>query len=345
MSIRTTLTATLAAIGCAALLVSSVPAAGAAPASTDTRGGQHCVRTLSPGQQSLSVPFGGQSYPVRVFVPADVTVRQSLPLVLDLHGSSANGTVQAGISDLAVVAEREKFLVANPSGAIPLPANPPLAEGSWAWNVPGVPTTAGQFAPPGARDDVAFLAAVVAELDRAACVDERRVFATGFSGGGRMASALACARPDLIAAVAPVAGLRAGRPSPQDTSVPEVQDCTPGRPVPVVTFHGDADLVNPTLGSADLRWGYAVSVAVQTWARINGCRVGPTATPVSAHVTRFAYGHCRQHADVEYYRVAGGGHTWPGTDADLTGLGTVTQEINASNLIWSFFAAHPRRGR
>ena len=50
------------------------------------------------------------------------------------------------------VADAEKFIVANPSGAIPLAQqNPPLPDGCWAWNVPGVPTTSGQFPPADAR--------------------------------------------------------------------------------------------------------------------------------------------------------------------------------------------------
>lgn len=246
--------------------------------------------------------FRGTSYPVRVHVPTGVRRSKGLPLVLDLHGSQSNGVVQAGISDLSSVAGAEKFIVANPSGAIPLAQqDPPLPEGSWAWNVPGVPTTSGQFPPADAGNDVAYLSAVVDQLDGDLCADNRRVYAAGYSGGGR----LACARPDLIAAIAPIAGLRAGRPSPVDTSVPELQDCTPSRPVPVITFRGDADQVNPYLGISDLRWGYGVSTAVQSWARINDCRRGPPAQQVSEHVTRFRYSQCRQHADVEFYKVAG----------------------------------------
>jgi polyhydroxybutyrate depolymerase len=44
------------------------------------------------------------------------------------------------------------------------------------------------------------------------------------------------------------------------------------------------------------------------------------------------------------YEVAEGGHTWPGTDVDLSALGATTQEINASQTMWEFFKAHPRRG-
>jgi polyhydroxybutyrate depolymerase len=305
-----------------------------------------CIRTLPAGTSTVQVSFGGTSYPVRVHVPAGVRTRQELPLVLDLHGSQSNGVVQAGISDLSSVADAEHFIVANPSGAIPLAQqNPPLPDGSWAWNVPGVPTTAGQFPPADARDDIAYLTRVIDTLDRSGCVDDRRTYAAGYSGGGRMASALACARPDKIAAIAPIAGLRAGRPSPVDTSVPEIQNCTPSKAVAAITFHGDADVVNPYPGNGDLRWGYPVSVAVQSWARIDDCRVGPDLTTISEHVVRYTYSRCRDGADVVLYKVLGGGHTWPGTSVDLSPLGVTTQEIDASELLWDFFTAHPRRNR
>ena len=188
-----------------------------------------------------------------------------------------------------------------------------------------------------------FLKTVIKTVDRLACVDDDRVFVTGYSGGGRMSSALACELSDTIAAIAPVAGLRAGRPSPVDVSVPEIQDCTPRKPVPVITFHGTDDLVNPLAGNDDRRWGYAVSLAVQTWARLNDCQTGPTSQRVSEHVALFTYGKCKDRADVVYYRVSGGGHTWPGSSVEIPPLGTTTQEIDATELMWQFFEAHPKR--
>ena len=114
--------------------------------------GERCRRSLPTGVQTIQVRFDGTNYAVRLVVPAGAGGRTSLPLVLDLHGRSSNGVAQAPISDLTTLAAQEKFLVANPSGAIALaPQNPPLPDGSWAWNVPGVPTTAGEFPPADAR--------------------------------------------------------------------------------------------------------------------------------------------------------------------------------------------------
>ncbi|WP_299036006.1 PHB depolymerase family esterase [uncultured Pseudokineococcus sp.] len=334
----------------AAVLAAAVAAsalAGTVPAAAADAGGaaSACVRPSTSGTTTLDVAFEGETYPVPVHVPADLRPGP-VPLVLDLHGSSANGVIQMQVSGLSEVADDEGFVVAAPSGDIPLaPSSPPHPAGSWAWNVPGVPTTAGQLPPPTARDDVAFLARVVDVVSERLCTDDRRTYATGHSGGGRMTSTLGCRLSDRIAAIAPNAGLRAGRPDPDDVTVPEAGDCRPERAVPVVTFHGQQDVVNPYQGNGDLRWGYTAPLAVATWAELDECRRGPRTTAVSEHVTLTRYVGCRQGAAVHFYDVADGGHTWPGSDGPPHGPGLVTREIDASRIIWDFFEGYRLRGR
>ena len=312
------------------------PTSQAAPATTQ------CSRTLS-GTQSVDIDFDGTTYPVQVHVPETADPEAPLPLVMDLHDSDSNGVFQSSISELDAVADADEtgFIVAQPSAAIAMTTSSPLADGNWAWNVPGVPTTTGQLPPDDARDDVAFLSAVIEELTSESCADPQRVYVTGFSGGGRMASALACARPDLIAAIAPVAGLRAGRPSAEDPAAVDTTECAAAQGVSVMTFHGTADLVNPYNGNSDPRWGYDVATAVQSWADLDQCT--ETATErVTEHVQRTTHQGCAQGAEVVSYTITDGGHTWPGTSADISALGATTQEISASQLMWEFFTAHPK---
>lgn len=318
-------------------LAAGVLVAAALPA-TAHRGDRPCLRPNVTGDRQVEVDFAGTTYSVLVYVPEGVRRTRRVPLVLNLHGSQANGPIQMEVSGLRAVADDEGFIVAAPSGAIPLPPpGQPAPDGHWAWNVPGVPTTAGQLPPPTARNDVQFLSRVIDVVHEELCTDPRRTYVTGHSGGGRMASALGCRIADRIAAIAPNAGLRAGRPDPDDVTVPEVEDCRPARPLPVRTFHGQQDVVNPYPGNGDLRWGYAVPLAVQTWARLSDCRRGPEATTVSEHVTRFSYIRCRSGVEVDFYRISNGGHTWPGSSGPPHGPGLVTQEIDASRLMWDFF--------
>ncbi|MEV4638632.1 polyhydroxybutyrate depolymerase [Actinoplanes sp. NPDC049548] len=314
-----------------AVAMTTMPSAGLpASAAAPRDASKICSRPAVSGDTTIDVDFEGTTYPVLVYVPASAGRTGRVPLVLNLHGSSGNGPGQMDYSGLRAVADDEGFIVAAPNGAITLPQDPMPPNGSWAWNVPGVPTTAGQMPPPDARNDIQFLSRVIDVVSGKLCTDLRRTYATGHSGGGRMTSALGCYLSDRIAAIAAGAGLRAGRPDPDDVSVPEVEDCRPGRPVPVVTWHGQKDTTNPYPGSNDLRWGYAVPVAVQTWARLNGCQYGPEATTVTEHVTRLSYTGCSRGADVVLYRVSNGGHVWPGANEPGS-------EIDASRILWDFF--------
>jgi polyhydroxybutyrate depolymerase len=53
---------------------------------------------------------------------------------------------------------------------------------------------------------------------------------------------------------------------------------------------------------------------------------------------------CPGGATVQLYVVEGGGHTWPGSQfsqAGVAALGPTTFDIDANQVIWAFFQAHP----
>ncbi|GHJ43890.1 hypothetical protein Cs7R123_12320 [Catellatospora sp. TT07R-123] len=290
-----------------------------------TSGPLPCTRAFGSGERTVPVTLNGTTYQVTVYVPAGAAADARLPLVLNLHGTSGTGGNQLAYSEMRGAADAGRFLVAAPNGAF-------VNGGGYAWNVPGVGS------PPPGRDDVAFLAQVIATMTGTAlCADSSRVYLTGYSGGGRMTSAFACARPDLVAAVAPVAGLRAGRPDPADTSRPDPASCRPARAVPVIAFHGQQDATNPYSGGGSELWQYSVPVALARWAAVDSCAGSPVATAVSAHVSRTAYQGCRDGADVQLYVISDGGHTWPGTAQASPGNGNTTREISANTLMWQFF--------
>jgi polyhydroxybutyrate depolymerase len=54
---------------------------------------------------------------------------------------------------------------------------------------------------------------VVARLQQDACIDAKRIYATGLSNGGAMAHLLGCRAADLFAATAPVS-MGNGTPDP-----------------------------------------------------------------------------------------------------------------------------------
>ncbi|MCU1364867.1 MAG: poly(3-hydroxybutyrate) depolymerase, partial [Ilumatobacteraceae bacterium] len=76
-----------------------------------------------------------------------------------------------------------------------------------------------------------------------------------------------------------------------------------------------------------------------------GCAASPTEETVAADVTLLRY-DCPAGAEVQLYRVEGGGHAWPGSAFSVqieSVVGKTTLSIDATKLIWEFFTAHPLR--
>jgi polyhydroxybutyrate depolymerase len=176
-----------------------------------------------------------------------------------------------------------------------------------------------------AVDDVRFTTDTLDQLQSQVCVDTHRVYATGKSNGAGFVSVLGCRLSTRIAAIAPVAGAfyQLGDP------------CQPQRAVPVLDFHGTADSVIAYNGVAarDLP---PIPAWLSGWAQRNGCTAGPDTFFTKDDVTGQRWSGCA----VEHYRITGGDHTWPGA-ASTSGPGRTTRTINATQLTWQFFTAHP----
>lgn len=319
----------LAGLVLATSLTAALPVS-AAEADSSKRNPAQC--SLDSGRTTITVSSGVRERTVIVHVPSTRKDDGPLPLVLDLHGSNSTPAEQLNRSQLDQTAEREGFIVAAPQGAIATAAG-------FAWNVPFTQTDVA-----GAPDDVAFLADVIGTLVAGGCADERQVYAAGYSGGGRMVSQFACERPELVAAIAPVAGLRAGgQLSTAAGIVPDPATCAPSQEVPVITFSGTADPVNPFGAGGAHYWGYGALAASERWAEINGCHTSKETT-VSANVSLVGHRGCHRNAEVQQYIVHGGGHTWPGGNAAaFPRAGVTTQEISANDLMWDFFEQRKTR--
>jgi polyhydroxybutyrate depolymerase len=243
------------------------------------------------------VASGGRQRSYRLFVPPGFDSRRRLPLVLDLHGSGGTAADQARTSGFEALAAHEGVVVAT------------LQADGGRWNVPISDARA---------DDVAYVSDVIDDVAARVCMDPARVYATGFSGGARMASLLACRLNTRIAAIAPMAGLR--WPGPCE-----------GRPIPVLTFHGLADSQNPYEGHAPGRgaeWLESVPDALAAWARHNGCAAGAILEDAEGPLSTMHYTGCNNGAEVRLIRIDGLGHTWART------------EIDATAAMWQFFRSN-----
>jgi polyhydroxybutyrate depolymerase len=257
--------------------------------------GLACNLSHASGVVQEQLVSGQRQRAYRLFVPPGYDGRTRLPLVLDLHGSGGSSAGQAKNSGFEIVAAREGFAVATLD-----------AEGA-RWNVPVTNER---------PDDVAYVSDVIDHVSGRVCIDAARMYATGFSGGARMSSLLACKLNARIAAIAPVSGLR--WPGPCE-----------GRPVPVLTFHGLADAQNPYDGKAPGRgaeWLESVPDALAGWAGHNECNAKVVLDDPPGPLSTMRYEGCD--GEVRMIRIDGLGHTW------------TRQEIDTTAAIWQFFSQH-----
>jgi polyhydroxybutyrate depolymerase len=284
---------------------------------------------------TLTMTSGGAPRTYIRHVPPGYRPGRPMPLVLDFHGSAEAAQVHVGNSALGPFGDTQGFVTITPQG---------LENGLDSyWDT----------AFHGRIDsvDIRYVGDLLDEAERALCIDERRVFATGYSNGAFLVSAIACVYADRFAAVAPVAGVR------------DLTGCHPSRPVPTVVFHGTADrwvAFNGGIGPDALalppdrsgrtiaeKAGFnerrSIPTVVAAWAKRNRCQDHSLQRRVASDVTLVRF-TCPNGADIDFYRIEGGGHTWPGSKfsqqlASL--LGPTTFSISADEIMWKFFEAHP----
>jgi polyhydroxybutyrate depolymerase len=123
--------------------------------------------------------------------------------------------------------------------------------------------------------------------------------------------------------------------------------CTDRRAVPMISFHGTADPEAPYKGGSSWVTFFHRPFANQltwtaNWAQRNRCAPQPVDSMVASDVTRRAYTHCADNADVVLYTIQGGGHTWPGGGRlPEWYVGRTSHSIDASRQMWLFFREHP----
>jgi polyhydroxybutyrate depolymerase len=229
-------------------------------------------------------------------------------VIMSLHGTSSTADGQARLSGFASLADTAGAVVVFPQAIQRIRAG-------FEWD-PSV--------------DVDYIATLAREILNRHETPHGRVILTGMSGGARMSSLFAGVHPELVQAVGAVAGLRA-------PGVPVK------RPVPILSFHGIKDRINPYAGSGTQRWYESVPDAAHAWALANGITALPTEVAVSSTLTRTTYGAEGQPGEVTLWTSRDAGHSWPGGHLGLLlgfYLGRTSRAIDASKSIWEFGLRH-----
>lgn len=265
----------------------------------------------TPGDTSFTIQHDGDDRSYRVHAPPSYDGATPLPVVLVLHGYTETADQIETITKMTPEADARSYIAVYAQGL------------SNSWNA-GACCGSSQFL---GKDDVGFLLAMIDEIAADYCVDESRIFSSGFSAGGMLSHRLACEAADRIAAIGTVAGPMA------------IADCNPTRPVPVMHFHGTSDFVVPYDGGG-LSNAESVADTIAGWVARNGC--------ASPAMTTFSQGdaHCETNdgctdgATVTLCTLEGGGHQWPGGESAGPG-GEINMDIFASAAMLDFFDAHP----
>ncbi|MGW3037152.1 RICIN domain-containing protein [Streptomyces sp. NPDC001178] len=169
------------------------------------------------------------------------------------------------------------------------------------------------WANPGGQD-VAFVDALVNQIEAGLCVDTTQLFSAGFSYGGAMSYALACSRATVFRAVAVYSGAN-------------LSGCNGGnQPIAYMGLHGLRDNVLPISLGRELR---------DTFVRANGCTPQNPPEPANGSLTHIitTYSGCRSGYPVVWAAFDGAGHD-PGPIDGSTGDGWRTW---TSAAVWQFF--------
>ncbi|GAB3982028.1 RICIN domain-containing protein [Plantactinospora veratri] len=164
-------------------------------------------------------------------------------------------------------------------------------------------------------EDVTFVDDMIQRIESDLCVNPRQRFALGFSWGGGMSYALACARATVFRAVAVIAGA-------------QISGCSGGtQPIAYFGLHGISDNVLNISQGRSLR---------DTFVRNNGCTAQSPPEPGAGsrtHVTT-SYSGCRSGYPVQWAAFDNGHMPGP-VDGSYAESGITTW---TKGEIWRFFA-------
>ena len=287
-----------------------------------------CGQTRPSGQMEFLVNSGGVDRPVLVHLPPAYDGKTRLPVVFDFHGSNSNPAGQFRRSGWDALADKEGFVAIALQGSLD-----GQFKGTHAWNVPGV--TEG-----GALDDARYISDAVKAVKDQLCIDATRIYASGYSGGGRMLSQYICNGHQDFAAAGFVMGLRAGYPVERDgVWQPDTASCKPGNPISIIAFSGMKDVTNPFAGGGKPYWQYGGEAALKRWAELDGCKDGGRRLD-EPQMIGLSFSGCTAGARITSYLLRENTHAWPARSTlfrTFDASGKVVSERDATGRMWDFF--------
>jgi polyhydroxybutyrate depolymerase len=281
-----------------------------------------------------SVFVDGRMRTFTVHIPAGISPDQVVPAVVLLHGAGRTMTDMVSFTEMNTVSDAEKFIVVYPQAITPL-----FSGYVWA---DGRNTEADQAG----VNDVLFLSSLVDSLVERYNVDDSRCYLGGYSNGGFMAVRMACEASGRYAAIGMV-----GASMDVDLFV----SCKPLFPTAVIAFFGTFDPGVPYDGgpmpNPESKHIVAFDSLANKWSAINRCSTAGSFEYLDdvnledeSIVVQRSFTDCACSTSVRQVIIDGGGHTWPGVPVpdEMSYLGAVNMDMNASVEMWSFFRQFSR---
>ncbi len=283
---------------------------------------------LVPAPDVRTITHDGRQ---RTYQVHDFGTGSPAPVVIVLHGGGGNSGNAVRMTGFDRLSARDRFVAVYPDGTSGRDGSRLLT-----WNA-GHCCAAAMDA---RVDDVGFIGSIIDALVASGRADADRIYVTGMSNGAMLAHRIGRELSTRIAAIAPVVGAVFGDEPP------------PRGPVPAFIVTGATDAIVPPAGgpltvrrllgrrrAADRDVAPAIAQA-SYWARHNGC--GEPKTSETAAFHRSAWTGCRSGAAVQFYRVAGNGHAWPGGQPGRTGADVPSTAFDATGEMWAFFKTQVR---
>lgn len=288
---------------------------------------RNSIRPGSEGTTSVQTMLvAGVQRKYLLHIPAGYDTIRRAPLVIVLHGHGESAENFEKYTGMSVKADQEGFIAVYPQ-ALGDPSD-------WHTAIDG----------PRKRDDIEFVRRLISLLERRYRIDHRRIYAAGHSNGGIMTYRLASTLSDRIAAI----GVTAGSIGMVDSLGDTLRIAPPPHPVSVIHFHGLADPSVPYRGGPESDGPdniVSVRNTISFWTSADHCPATPATRTVSAdrNVIIESYEPCAKGTEVTLYTIIDGTHRWPGDDVPwYTFPGRDDSDVVATDVMWAFFAAHPR---
>jgi polyhydroxybutyrate depolymerase len=282
-------------------------------------------------QKTINITFDGVARNFIVYLPSGYNNSGKMPLIFAIHGGSGTPEGMINIANFKTIADRDKVVLVYPEGV------------QKNWN-DGRPTAPNQLG----INDVGFFNQMCDYMINNYSVDAKKIYATGISNGGFMSTRLGCELSNRIAAIAVNAA------TIEATTI--APNCKPNRPVPALYIHGTTDPLVPFLGGQITAGGTAGGTilshfqVIEKWVALNGCNSTPTITDLpdiandGTTIKQRVYSGGTNGSEVVSYVITNGGHTWPQGYQYLNEaiIGKTSQDMNACEVIWTFFKRFSR---